>query len=426
MIPNKTSGELPPVDNPVLGTFTGNELIVNRFKFLNQNSDQSVTKFVTYKPPKLIKGKSRWWIQYYYRIPNELGPGPTWRKFRVFEDINRYKSDEYAGALLEAVSQHLANGYNPFKYEIEKIATLPGAQKAPSLEKALNQFQAQCIQKGLRKKTVQSYTTAIELLKKYFLNDGNRLYQPPAGLTKQDIKAFLIQGKGWNSWNNNTYNNYLGYINIIFNWMVNEDFIEKNPAGTLERLPVNVSRNTYYDDQKATAIKKLMAGTYISQFCEFIYYTGIRPKSEARLLRVENILLDRMLIYVPGEVSKNRTGDYVPICDELMALLKKMDLDQYPGHYYLWSISGHPAERPAGQNHFATLYKKYKDKLKLGPDYSIYSWKHTRAIDLANAGANPYEIMKLFRHSSLEQTIIYLRGIGCNISQEINDKTKKF
>jgi hypothetical protein len=94
------------------------------FRFLkhysDQNSDQVLGKFINWKPPKLYKGK-RWWVEYQFRIPEELRPrynGARWKGFPVFEDINRYKSDEYAELLLKAVRFALEQGFNPFEYEL--------------------------------------------------------------------------------------------------------------------------------------------------------------------------------------------------------------------------------------------------------------------------------------------------------------------
>lgn len=423
---NKNSAFKIEYSEPGSNSCSGHSvLIINKFRFIKPKSGQTVTKYITYRPPKLLKGK-RWWIQYYFRVPDELVfEHGEWKKFRVFENINRYKSDEYAQLLLAAVEQELANGYDPFKYERKDITNRYTPQTI-SLNTAIDKFLSHCQQKGLRKKTIQSYTCVVKILKTYFLNDSNRLYDTPDKILKVDIKNFLIQAKGWQGWNNHTYNNNLSAIKTVFNYMVKEEIILKNPAEFIDDLPTVSTKNTYYDEKKGAAIKKLMAGTYIHKFCEFIYYTGTRPKSEARLLRIENILFDRKLIFIPGEVSKNRSGDYIPMCDELIILLESMNLDKYPTHYYIWGTHGKPAQEPAGQNHFANLYKPYKDKLKLGANYSVYSWKHTRAIELATAGANPYEIMKLFRHSSLEMTQKYLRDLGCSISQEINNKTKAF
>ncbi len=66
------------------------------FRFLKHYSDQILGKFINWKPPKLYKGK-RWWVEYQFRIPEELRhryKGAKWKGFPVFEDINRYKSDE--------------------------------------------------------------------------------------------------------------------------------------------------------------------------------------------------------------------------------------------------------------------------------------------------------------------------------------------
>src|ERR1700761_6050878 len=89
------------------------------FRFLKHYSDQVLGKFINWKPPKLYKGK-RWWIEYQFRIPEELRhryKGAKWKGFPVFEDINRYKSDEYAELLLKAVRFALEQGFNPFEYE---------------------------------------------------------------------------------------------------------------------------------------------------------------------------------------------------------------------------------------------------------------------------------------------------------------------
>jgi hypothetical protein len=83
--------------------------------FSDQNSDQNLAKFINWKPPKLYKRK-RWWIEYQFRIPEELRSrykGAKWKGFPVFEDINRYKTDEYAELLLKAVRFALEQGFNP-------------------------------------------------------------------------------------------------------------------------------------------------------------------------------------------------------------------------------------------------------------------------------------------------------------------------
>lgn len=58
---------------------------------------------VTWKEPKLYKAKDKWFLGYQFRIPEELRyryKVPKWKGFRVYEDINRHETDEYADLLL--------------------------------------------------------------------------------------------------------------------------------------------------------------------------------------------------------------------------------------------------------------------------------------------------------------------------------------
>lgn len=82
---------------------------------------------------------------------------------------------------------------------------------------------------------------------------------------------------------------------------------------------------------------------------------------------------------------------------------------------------------PASANYFSMLFKPFKDKFGLGPDHTLYSWKHTRAIHLIQDGVQPYELMKMFRHSDLATTSLYLRDLGLTVDGDaINSKTRKF
>jgi integrase len=381
-------------------------------------------KYLTYKPPRIVKAK-RWYVEYYYSVPVELREKykRDWQRFRVFEDINRYKTDEYADLLRQMVEIALQDGYNPFAAELE-------AQEKdyPALEWTLNvaleRFTEYCKEKGLRKKTIESYTSTINLLRDYFFKD-NRIYKPLSELEKRDFKTMLVHYKRLNNWNPGTYNGYVSNLGIIFNWFVKEERLEKSPVKGLETLSAPVTRHRYYDSDTATKLKNAIrkADPYLYAFIEFIYYTATRPKSEARLLKIKHLLFDRSLIRVPGNIAKNKEGDHIPMSDELKARL--IHLKGGNPEYYIWGTHG-PAEKPAGQNHFANHFKPFKLKFGLGAEYTIYGFKHTRCIDLVKAGANAYDIMRLFRHSSLEQTQIYMKDLGLTDFSDLLKKGKKF
>ncbi len=406
--------------NPPFATSQRDALTFNAFPFLTDTSARKVPRiYAYYKPPKLKKTKGRWYIEFWYRVPEELKHifPEKWRRFRDFRDLNRYKSDDYANRLLQAWADQLENGYNPFAEKL-KYFVQPSEDNVWSLNSGLDFFMEYCRDKKLRPNTIRSYKTLITMLKEYFTKD-NRLYEPVNTYTKEDLKQFIKNSK--TTWTNFTTNNYVTYLKVIFNWFEKEDVIAKSPAKALESLPVTVRKHKYYSDAIATKLKDVILNRdpELFEFLQMIYYCALRPK-ELRLLQFKHILFDRKLLFVPADISKNKSDDYIPLGEDELEMLdsrmKGKGIDDY--------IFG--GSKPRSVNYFAGHYKPFKEKFNLDDDYTLYSWKHVRAIHLAQAGADPYQIMRLMRHSSLEITMKYLRELGLQDFSELHLKTKKF
>lgn len=414
-----------PKLNPPFATTEKKGLKIKPFRFLKTNSATTMPRvFHDYRPPKLKKTKSRWYVEYWFRVP-ELLKGQysrEWKRFRVFEDINRYKGQEkdtYASVLLKNVKEALEAGYNPFGEHLPYFVT-PDTEKPVnwSLNTGLDRFIEYCLDKKLRGKTMGTYQSLINHLKDYFLKD-NKLYELIESFTKDDIKGFFKSKR--KDWENTTINNNITYINIFFNWFVKEEVIAKNPAATLEKLPTHITKHRYYSDELAAKLKACIKprDPELYEFIQFIYYTATRPVKEARVLKNSHILFDRKLLFIPAKISKNKTDDYIPLGEDVLALLDNRK-NREPDHY----IFG--GKKPRSENYFANHYKPFKEKFNLDDKWTIYGWKHSRAIHLAEAGADPYQIMRLFRHSSLEETMKYMRELGITDFKEIHEKTKKF
>jgi site-specific recombinase XerD len=437
---------------PPFATNTQKGLIIKPFTFKGLLSAKSVPAIRPYKKLAYREGK-RNYVSFYYRIPPELSDqhgGAEYKRFRLFETLNdspdpvanRVAGERLIDSLITAFDQ----GLNPFSGELEFMQLKPQLlandqvvqaiiasrpmNVVVSLKQALENFLKDCAKRGLRGRTIGTYKTAVNHLKTQF---ADRLDTSVVDISYQDIDGFLDTLREDNEWSGQTFNNNLTQLKAIFNWMMDKrrKYITENPCDLIDELPVDTKANEHYTKEQAAAIKKLLlAGNanakYCHQFCEFGYYTAIRPREETRWLKVEHMQLDRRLVYVPGEINKNGKAEFVPMCDELYNLLtKEMRIQDYPGNYYLFSLSRHPDKTPVSINHFAKIYKPFKDQLGL-TRHSIYSWKHTRVIHLVEAGADPYEIMRLCRHSSLTETMNYLRGLGAMVSTATNTKTKKF
>lgn len=402
-----------------------------RFRFTDNLSVMSVSQlYVHFRPPKIKKTKARWYVEYWYKIPPELREqynNKVFKRFIVIEDINRYKTDEYAQLLCDMVLLQLKRGYNPFEEEKKVLVSPPLESVAISLNVGLDRFLESAKDKGLRRKSIYAYSAVAGLLKEFFLT-GNKIYQPIEKFTKKDISEFLLDLNRKNKHTSTTYNNLLRVTRVIFNWFVKEEYISKSPALGVEFRPTHVTKHKYYDDKTAALLKAVLKRDRPSlyRFCEFTYYAATRPMSETLKLKVKHVLFDRKLLFVPAEISKNKKDDYIPMSDGLVSLLLEMKVNEANPEDYLFGLNGMPAPKPASPNYFGKPFTKIRDELGIDKNISIYSWKHTRALDLAKANASPYDIMKLFRHSSLEITMNYMRDLGIDLGNEINERTRKF
>ena len=67
-------------------------------------------------------------------------------------------------------------------------------------------------------------------------------------------------------------------------------------------------------------------------------------------------------------------------------------------------------------------YRAYMRKMGFGSEYSLYSWKHTGAIACVQAGVHVKQLQIQLRHSSLEMTDRYLRQLGVNDLEELENQ----
>lgn len=365
------------------------------FSFLNNYRNLSETKkHIIYKPAKVNTTCKRWFVWYSYLNP-ETG---KYKRFKVYEDINRIKNleekIEYADTLRKAVDYNLKGGYNPFAKNLKVVA------RSWSLMQGLNYFKQKLYDRGLRKRSIQSYESVIRSmykgLKPVLLDDIK-------SINKNHIQQFL----SGNNWSNTTYNNHLTFIRTIFNFLIEAEILETNPAKRVKPLPENITKHRFFDERTWERIKK-ESSPELMKFILFLYHTGTRP-NEARQLKHEHILRDRKLLLVPAGISKNKKDDYVPLSESF--------LNNFP--------KGEGLIFGSAINYYSGKFQELKKKLKLEKDFTLYSIKATRAVHLAQDGASPYSIMSLFRHSSLEITMSYLRGLGLNVNREAADKVRE-
>lgn len=229
-----------------------------------------------------------------------------------------------------------------------------------------------------------------------------------------DLFGFINGLKSKRGFGAKCFNDYRTILIVTFKQMIARGILKYNVAQGLPtiRKPKADAHHPYSMQQVREIFalaEKRELGQYIL-FVEFLLYTLARPGKEMRLLKVGD-LRDRV-IFVSAENGKTgkRTIDISP---PLAGLIAEFKLGEYPRDYYVFGNAGIPGKVPRGVNYFYDLNRKLMDDLGwLGKGFTLYSWKHTGACHMYEAGVDLISLQMLCGHSTAVQTQQYLTNLG--------------
>lgn len=444
------------------GILHDNQLKLHQGAFLRkgtlqgQNRDETCRpkkhrfmKDIDYRTPVIRKYSDKWFIEYYYRCPADLMQYgfKEWQRFKVYEDINRFKGeekDDYAKKLLEATIHGLEKeNYNPFdelREEIQKQikarqnkTSTNGVGSDILLVDALKEFKMSKIAIKASENTISSYEGYINNFKHY-LFEHDKLEVLLKDFKIEDFKEMLTWLQHNNSskdvWSASTYNNHLAFVGNVINWCamkprkwVDSDDYTIGHQKEIEYQKSQPVKNQHFNgviyDRVVKELNKLPKLLFYSKF---IYYSCMRP-DEIRKLKIEHVDLRARIIKMKGKTGYR----VVPICDELHEMLESLNLENYPVSYFVIGSSGNVSNKEHSENYFSEQFRmKVRKPLEIGDNYTNYGWKHTRVIDLIMAGFKDYEVMQLTGHTDTESFDAYKRDLMGRIDPKMKGKTISF
>lgn len=260
---------------------------------------------------------------------------------------------------------------------------------------------------GIRKRSQQTLELVRKELKVWL--ELNRLSNLPlTHVTLDHCDEFMRWMRVRRKIGNTTYNNYLGFLKLNFNYLIQHDKLDRSPAVRLKPLPLIEAESVNFP----TEIKNTLLEHYESNIrilAQYIYYSFIRP-GELRKLRVKH--LREKTIFIPGYISKNRKSGHVLIPPALEKLIVELGVRNAPPEHFLISHDGKPGKKGTSPNFYTSRHLALRRKLDLSPAYIFYCWKHTGVTDTYLATKDIEFVSRQCRHSSLDMTKRYLRGLG--------------
>lgn len=353
------------------------------------------------REPRLVKGSPWWYIEYRLEMP-----GKKPKRVRKSFDLNRIHNLEARQCRADEI--------------IAQMTERDLTRLKDSLGFALD----------IKLKSDREYTRiTYRSMAGIFLGwlDSKGWGEMTTGkFTREHAQQFLDYALLKRKVGNRTYNNYILNMRSLFFELVNRGHLKENPFSKLQKRKETQKMRVPFDPVErelvAKAVRKRHPQLYLAIL--LIGYCAIRL-SELRRLRIRDIDLDRGLITMGGDQTKNKERAYVTIPENIIPVIRSYGLDKHPSHFFIFGEGKglHPKDVPCGRN---TINNRHREILRSIPEIkgrkglTTYSWKDTGGIALVRAGVDIMSIKSHFRHKSLRTTQLYLESLGV-VNKEIRN-----
>lgn len=375
-----------------------------------------------------------WYVE--FSIRNESsGKMERKRIYDGFKDLDTYELKmEYAGKIIRDYTERIKSGQISTRKLIEYEDELMFDTNTFKSRKKLGKENTFCVlasnfivykRSEVNNKSMQSYKSKLRafqnFLEKYNLHDKQITY-----IDNSIIIRFLKELAEKDDLSKGSIEKYQQILHSFFIYVIREQKIKmQNPVLNIPRLGKVVDQSAPGLPPKIRKLlqhKIMNADPQLWLGCAIQYYTAIRPGTEMRLIQLKNINMESRTITIRNFLAKNDRTETVDIPGQLYSLLLEWNLENYDQELYLFGKDGIPGDKAIGKNSLRMRFNKFRDELNLSKEIKFYSWKHSGASELKDAGANMYEIQRHFRHKSVSTTEKYWRKRLGGMKGDIKNK----
>ena len=201
--------------------------------------------------------------------------------------------------------------------------------------------------------------------------------------------------------NPTSFNTIRRHLNVLLNYLKDHGF-DANPT-SLKPLKQNEILHKPIKNLKEVLedIRAYNKNLYLCAL--FTYCCLLRPHREIRLLKWEDFSLDMKYVSIDGSRVKSKRNRIVPIPDVI-----RKELCQGDSEHFIFTNS----QIKFNDDYFKTLWGRYKRQSKvLDEGVTLYSFRHTGAIDLFKRTGSINKLQTAMGHSSIKVSLTYLRGL---------------
>lgn len=300
----------------------------------------------------------------------------------------------------------LNKGWNPCMVEDEK----------PTLKVALDLVLTDKLNSNL----CDLYKRNLKAVHKFFVTylPSKYLNDEVDNLPLEQLEQFLNQFQ-------TTERNYINRrrcLGTFFNEMVRRGFASKNLVKETKTARAKAVLHTPYSEKQLKSVLRFLEVNHpnLHLCCLLTYGCLLRPHQEIRLLKVRHIVKNFTEIHLSGSENKSKRIRTVYLPTYVSELLRKRFNNIEDQDVNIFTLK----KEPYSGGYFNLMWGKAKTKMLkakiIEVNQTIYSFRHTAAINVYRKTKDIHILQQLLQHSNMIVTLGYLRGLG-----EINDERLK-
>lgn len=377
-----------------------------------------IAELRSFRLPVFRQTKDCDFVEYYAFNPaiGKLGR----KRIKVNQIKGTRARKEYVRGIIDRLTDKLTHGWNPF---IEEYNTSEMMLVSTALDEFAAYNERMKSEGTYRKQTYDGYKSFVNCVREFTVRPGNiitYLYQFDTKYVNKILDdVFLVR-----QLSATTRNNYLGFLNVFFNYHKEKGHVSVNPCENIKKIPRRMLKK-----QRQIIPSELIGemADYLKIHdplfllaCYLLYYCFIRPQELCRLT-IGNLNLESQTIFIRGDQAKNRKDEFLTIPVKIKDYILSLGLLSYPNDWHIFSSGMKPGLNEILPMRFREHWDSMRKVLGFSDTYKFYSLKDTGITELSDKKISNITIRDQARHSSLAITDIYTRHAGSHAVHELLD-----
>lgn len=312
--------------------------------------------------------------------------------------------------LLFEFQKGLENGWSPLTTPVAEQEAPPPTYQI--LNEILNEKQAGSLSTSYKRDLKSVHTQFFN-----YLTDAEK-QAPITEISVKRVEAFLSQYDSTGTY----YMNKRRALRVLFSSMVRKGIIATNPVDKTVKRKAKTTLHRIYRPEQVKEVLRFLKRDYpnLHLCCLLTYGCLLRPHQESRLLKKHHFNEDLTKITLSGDENKSGRIRTVHIPEYVRQELLERDILRLGPDMNIISRS----VTPYNVSYFSLQWSRAKKKMSrlslLDQNQTIYSFRHSAAINIYKRSKDIHILQQLLGHSNMIVTLKYLRGLG-----ELNDSQLK-